>query len=328
MNRKQIVGAIVATVLFIIIGITSVFTNVFSSSVSKSLLKDSAKEILTGNITIQLPASDYIGVVKVEGIIQEQSAISPWEEATGYQHATTLEYMDKMMEDQNNKGILLYIDSPGGAVYESEELCQKIKAYQEKTKRPVWTYMAHYAASGGYYIAAPSDKIYANPNTTTGSIGVIISGYDMSGLYDKLGIKAYSVTSGVNKDMSAPTKEQLAIYQSVVDEAYQQFVNVVATGRDMSQEEVRVLADGRIYSALQAKGNGLIDEIALYDDMKTQMEEAVKTTTFYELPNNTSVIASLFNQVQKLAPKSEAEVLTDISEKYESGVPMYYAEPR
>ena len=101
--------------------------------------------------------------------------------------------------------------------------------------------MAHYAASGGYMVSMASDKIYANSNTTTGSIGVIMSGYDMSGLYKKLGIRYVSITSGKNKDSSKFTDEQIAIYQDQINEAYEKFVNIVADGRDMSVEDVKNL---------------------------------------------------------------------------------------
>ena len=140
------------------------------------------------------------------------------------------------MQDSNNKGILLYVDSPGGTVYESEELYLKLQEYKETTDRPVWDYMAHYAASGGYMVSMASDRIYANPNTVTGSIGVIMSGYDLTGLYEKLGIRYVSITSGANKDSSQLTNEQIAIYQTQVDEYYNKFVNIVAEGRDMSEE--------------------------------------------------------------------------------------------
>ena len=127
------------------------------------------------------------------------------------------------MGDGNNQGILLYVDSPGGTVYESEELYLKLKEYKEQTGRPVWDYMAHYAASGGYLISMAADKIYANPNTTTGSIGVIMSGFDMTGLYEKLGIRYVSITSGDFKDSSKMTDEQIAVYQEQVDEFYSKF---------------------------------------------------------------------------------------------------------
>ena len=311
MNKKQIIGAVVAAVLFIAVGVTSVFTN----TIADSFLKRTSSEVLSGGTELQLPNREYVGVVNVVGTIQEQTTSDGiFDTSEGYQHLDTLEYIDRMKEDSSNKGILLRVDSPGGAVYESEELYLKLKEYQKETNRPVWTYMEHYAASGGYYISAPSDKIYANPNTTTGSIGVIISGFDMTGLYEKLGIRSYSITSGKNKDMSQMNEEQTAIYQSIVDESYGRFVEIVADGRKMSEEEVRKLADGRIYSAKQAKANGLVDEIGLYDDMKK------------EPSTEPSMLASFFGKLESLKTKSEAEVLKETETELGSGVPMYYAE--
>ncbi len=218
------------------------------------------------------------------------------------------------------------MDSPGGTVYESEELYLKLMEYKEATGRPVWGYMAHYAASGGYMVSMPCDKIYANANTTTGSIGVIMSGYDLTGLYEKLGIRYVSITSGDYKDSSQLTDEQVAIYQEQVDEYYSKFVKIVAEGRNMSEEEVKVLADGRTYTAQQALENGLIDEIALYDDMVSDMEAELGTSTLYELESPSDMISSLFAQIKSLVPKSEAQILTETAADMESGVPMYYAE--
>ena len=208
----------------------------------------------------------------------------------------------------------------------SEELYLKLKEYKEKTGRPIWDYMAHYAASGGYMVSMAADKIYANPNTTTGSIGVIMSGYDMSGLYEKLGIRYVSITSGANKDSSQMTDEQIAIYQEQVDEYYNKFVGIVAEGRSMSEEDVKVLADGRTYTANQAIDNGLIDEIALYDDMVSEMRDELGTGEFYELEATQSVLASFLSKAEKLIPKSEAQILKETAASMESGVPMYYAE--
>lgn len=324
MNKKQIIGAVVAAVLFIAVGVTSVFTN----TIADSFLKRTSSEVLSGGTELQLPNREYVGVVNVVGTIQEQTTSDGiFDTSEGYRHLDTLEYIDRMKEDSSNKGILLRVDSPGGTVYESEELYLKLKEYQKETNRPVWTYMEHYAASGGYYISAPSDKIYANPNTTTGSIGVIISGFDMTGLYEKLGIRSYSITSGKNKDMSQMNEEQTAIYQSIVDESYGRFVEIVADGRKMSEEEVRKLADGRIYSAKQAKANGLVDEIGLYDDMKKDMSKEIgENVLFYEPSTETSMLASLFGKLESLKTKSEAEVLKETEAELGSGVPMYYAE--
>ena len=281
MKKKQILGLVVAAALFVGVSAASVFTN----TISKNLLQSSADDIINlgGSYQFNPPSEDYIAIVRVEGTIQEQSGSSALEASSGYQHDSTMNYIDELMDDSNNKGVLLYVDSPGGTVYESEELYQKLKEYKETTKRPIWDYMAHYAASGGYMVSMASDKIYANSNTTTGSIGVIMSGYDMSGLYKKLGIRYVSITSGKNKDSSKFTDEQIAIYQDQINEAYEEFVNIVADGRDMSVEDVKKLADGRTYTAKQAKNNGLIDEISLYPDMKDAMSKKLGTSTFYEM---------------------------------------------
>lgn len=322
MNKKQIVGLVIAVVLFIVVGVTSVLTNAFS----QGLLEESVGEMLTGKFEFNPPANDYIAVVRVEGTIQEQTGTNVFEAASGYQHTTTLEYIDNLMADENNQGILLYVDSPGGTVYESEELYLKLKEYKEDTGRPVWGYMAHYAASGGYMVSMAADKIYANPNTTTGSIGVIMSGYDLTGLYEKLGIRYVSITSGANKDSSKLTDEQVAIYQEQVNEYYSKFVDIVSEGRGMSEDEVKALADGRTYTANQALDNGLIDEISLYDDMTSEMCSELGTTQFYELEEPSNVLASFFSEVKSLIPKSEAQILTETAADMESGVPMYYAE--
>ena len=322
MNKKQIGGLIIAAVLFIAIGVSSVLTNTFS----ERILADSMEQILTSSVGFNPPSDDYIAVVRVEGTIQEQTAAGMFDVPVGYQHITTLDYIDNLMGDGNNQGILLYVDSPGGTVYESEELYLKLKEYKEQTGRPVWDYMAHYAASGGYLISMAADKIYANPNTTTGSIGVIMSGFDMTGLYEKLGIRYVSITSGDFKDSSKMTDEQIAVYQEQVDEYYNKFVGIVAEGRGMAEEDVKTLADGRVYTANQALENGLVDEISLYEDMTAAMSSELGAYEFYEPESEISFFSSLFAKVESVIPKSEAQILTETAADMESGVPMYYAE--
>ena len=322
MNKKQIGGLIIAAVLFIAVGVSSVLTNTFS----ERMLADSMEQILTDSVGFDPPSDDYIAVVRVEGTIQEQTAAGMFDVPVGYQHITTLDYIDNLMGDGNNRGILLYVDSPGGTVYESEELYLKLKEYKEQTGRPVWDYMAHYAASGGYLISMAADKIYANPNTTTGSIGVIMSGFDMTGLYEKLGIRYVSITSGDFKDSSKMTDEQIAVYQEQVDEYYNKFVGIVAEGRGMAEEDVKTLADGRVYTANQALENGLVDEISLYEDMTAAMSSEPGAYEFYEPEGEVSFFSSLFAKIESIIPKSEAQILTETAAEMESGVPMYYAE--
>lgn len=325
MKNKQLIGLVVAVILFIVTGVTSVFTN----TLSQKALEDNVENVetlLTGGLEFDAPADDYIAVVEVSGTIQEQTETSMFETISGYQHTTTLKYIDELMYDSYNQGILLYVDSPGGTVYESEELYLKLMEYKEVANKPIWVYMAHYAASGGYMISMAADRIYANPNTTTGSIGVIMSGYDMTGLYEKLGIKYISITSGANKDSSQMTDEQMSIYQEQVNEFYERFVDIVELGRGMSEEQVKGLADGRTYTANQALANGLIDEISLYDDMCQAMSDELGVYEFYQPSAEKNVLASLFAEVSSLIPKSEAQILKETAAEMESGVPMYYAE--
>lgn len=322
MKKKQIAGLVIAVVLFIAVGVSSVLTNTFS----QKLLNESVAAALTDVQVTDAPSEDYIAIVRVEGTIQEQTEAGPFDIQSGYLHTDTMNYIDDLMADENNKGILLYVDSPGGTVYESVELYDKLEEYRAYTGQPVWVYMAHYAASGGYMISMASDKIYANQNTTTGSIGVIMAGYDLTGLYEKLGIRYVSITSGKNKDSSQFTDEQIALYQEQVDEYYADFVDKVAAGRGMSEEEVKTLADGRTYTAKQALANGLIDEIGSYEDMVNDMEDSLGVYQLYEPEYSYGVLASLFAKAEALVPKSEAQILTDTAAGLESGVPMYYAE--
>lgn len=223
------------------------------------------------------PNGPYVGIIYVEGTIQSgnEDAFGITE---GYQHRWTLNQIDEMMEDPNNLGLMLYVDSPGGGVYESDELYLKIREYQETTDNPVYTYMGSMAASGGYYIAASSDQIFANRNTWTGSIGVTLGTfYDFSGFLSRYGVKTETLTSGANKAMGSSvepmTPEQKAIWQSLIDEAYAQFVGIVADGREMSVERVKELADGRIYTAKQALDAGLIDGITDFNGAMDDMRE-------------------------------------------------------
>ena len=212
-------------------------------------------------------SQDYIAVISVEGTISD--AADSLLDSQTYNHYYTMNAIEQLIDDEENKALVIQINSPGGSVYTSDELYLKLLEYKE-TGRPIYSAMGSMAASGGYYIAAPSDRIIANRNCWTGSIGVKIGTlYDFTELIEKLGIKAETITSGDNKNMGDSfeemTEEQREIFQSLVDDAYEQFVGIVAEGRDMTIEEVKVLGDGRIYTANQALENGLIDEIGDYE---------------------------------------------------------------
>jgi protease-4 len=212
----------------------------------------------------------YISVIYITGVISEENKT--------YNQKWLLKQIKKAKNDQNNRGILLNINSPGGTVYESDEAYLALMEYKKSTERPVYAFFGSLAASGGYYIGCSADKIFANRNTLTGSIGVIAGGsLDATGLLDKIGIKMTTITAGRNKNMgnynSPLTEEQRAIMQSIADEAYEQFTGIVADSRKMNIADIKTLADGRIYTAAQAKKNGLIDEICSFEEAKTKIRE-------------------------------------------------------
>ncbi|MBR1714649.1 MAG: signal peptide peptidase SppA [Treponema sp.] len=211
----------------------------------------------------------YFAVLHVEGVIMKNGDT--------YNQEWIMDTIENLVNDSKNLGILLYVDSPGGTVYESDETYLALLDYKEATGRPVFAYFASLAASGGYYIASAADKIYANRNTLTGSIGVIAGeSLDATELLDKIGIKSRTFTAGRNKNMlnyNQPlTEEQAQIMQSIADDAYEQFTSIVAEGRHMPIERVKKLADGRIYTASQALKNGLIDDICSFEEAKENVE--------------------------------------------------------
>lgn len=331
MSKKQIIGLIAAALAFVFVGVASAVTHsVFNTDKEASSVESTMTSVANSN-KVELPDNDFIGVVKVEGtIMNTSSSNSLFSSDDTYNHKKTLEYIDNMTKSSTNKGILLYVNSPGGGVYESDELYLKLKQYKEKTKRPIWTYMGSQACSGGYYISMASDKIYANRNTWTGSIGVIISLTNVKGLYDKLGIKEIDITSGPNKAMGSGgldmSDEQHEILQGMVDESYEQFTAVVAEGRKMDINTVKQIADGRIYTAKQALKLGLVDQIDTYENTKNEMIKQIgNDVEIYEPTKQENVFASLFSKAESLKTKSDAQVISEYLEKQDNGGLMYYA---
>lgn len=206
----------------------------------------------------------------------------------GYDHAAFLTELDTAMTDRNVQGIILSVDTPGGGILESAEIHRAIVETKELTDKPVYVAMGGMAASGGYYIAAPTDRIFATPQTLTGSIGVIMSSYNVAELLDNIGIEEQVYKSGPYKDILSPTREPLEeedeIIQAIVDEYYDEFVDVIAQGRDMEEDRVRELGDGRIYTGRQALEEGLVDDLGSLEDAISAMRE--------ELGSNYQVVSN------------------------------------
>ncbi|HCJ4262367.1 TPA: signal peptide peptidase SppA [Listeria innocua] len=253
---------------------------------------------------IEEGGADTIAVLSVDGTIQDTGEAGSLFSETGYNHAF---FMDQLEEVRNNdaiQGVLLYVNSPGGGVMESAQIRDKILQIKKERKIPFYVSMGSMAASGGYYISAPADKIFASKETLTGSLGVIMQGYDYSELMKKLGVSDNTIKSGAYKDIMSGTRpmtdDEKKIMQSMIDDSYNEFVKVVATGRGMSEEQVRKIADGRIYDGRQAKENGLIDAFGYQEDaleaLKKEKDLKAATVIQYDAPESFSSLFSVAAQ--------------------------------
>ncbi|QQK77320.1 signal peptide peptidase SppA [Salicibibacter cibarius] len=279
MNVKRWVALVVAVA---VVGISLMF-NLFATIVSADFdqafegagLDDPFREEV-----MEQGSDGRIAVIELDGVIQDMGQESAFM-AAGYNHQQLLDMLDNAMEDPTVDGIVLEVDSPGGGLIESEEIHDKIVEAQETYEKTVYSSMGGMAASGGYYVSAPADYISAHPSTLTGSIGVVLSGgiggLNFSELLEDLGVEDNTITTGPYKDILSGTREmeedEEEILQDMADEMLDEFVDVIVEGRDMPEDTVRDLADGRIYTGNQALDNGLIDGLGGLDDTVETMQE-------------------------------------------------------
>jgi len=212
---------------------------------------------------------DKIAVVPVEGEIAPADTTVPATQPTSTPEGLAAA-LRQARDDASVAAVVLEVNSPGGGVTASDEMHQSILDFREQTGKPVVVSMGDVAASGGYYISTAADRIVANETTLTGSLGVIFTLTDFSELADRYGVEQEVVKSGEFKDMGSSfrdlTPEEREILQSIVDEAYDKFVGVIVEGRGLSEERVRDIADGRVYSGEQAKELGLVDSFGGLDE--------------------------------------------------------------
>jgi len=275
---------------------------------TKGIFKDFLDEAENTSIIEDGSLGSRIAVLDIKGEITNQET-SPFL-MKGYDHQKTLASLERIKTDQTIKALILRVDTPGGGVYESAQLAHKIAEVQETRDIPIYTVMESMAASGGYYIAASSDKIYGQAETLTGSIGVIMQGLNISKLLDNIGIEDTTIKSGDLKDLGSQTREMtskdIAVMQGLVDNMYERFIDVVESGRDLSRDEIYTLADGRIYDGVQAVENGLIDELGYFSDALTDIKanyslEGAQVILLGE--NNLNKLSSLFLNFKGPTPK-------------------------
>ena len=206
---------------------------------------------------------DAVAIVRVEGVILASDVSDV---GTGALSGLVIADLEAAAADPSVKAIVLRVDSPGGGVTGAAQIYEAIL----EIDKPIVVSMAATAASGGYYVSAPANYIFARPDTLTGSIGVISTFINAEEFLDELGVEATVIATGDNKDFGSYfndlTPEQIEIWDSISDELFDEFVRVIVDGRSMSESTVRELADGRVYSGRQALANGLVDELGDFDD--------------------------------------------------------------
>jgi protease-4 len=205
---------------------------------------------------LDLSTDDRIALIRVEGVILDSQ--------------TTISELKRFSENPSVKAIVIRIDSPGGGVVPSQEIYNAVKQVRSKHNKAVIASMGSVAASGGYYIAAATDRIVANPGTLTGSIGVIMETANVEGLLQKIGVEGVVIKSGKYKDVGSPLRKMSAdergLLQGVMDDVHKQFIEAVAEGRSLELRAAQALADGRIFTGRQAKEAKLVDELGDLED--------------------------------------------------------------
>lgn len=250
-----------------------------------------------------MPIGDRIALVHIKGLITDSEE--------------TMEELKEYVKNPAIKAIVLRIDSPGGAVAPSQEIYEEVR--KAAAKKNVLVSMGSVAASGGYYIASPATRIIANPGTLTGSIGVIMEIPNIEGLMNKLGIKTEVVKSGRHKDIASIFRgigeEERVILQGVLDNVHEQFIKAVAEGRKMLPEDVKKIADGKVFTGEQALKIGLIDELGNLEDT---VQAAAKLSGIKGEPVIVSKKErfSLIDLIRNKIPKEWTDISPSVKVKY------------
>jgi protease-4 len=274
--------------------------------------------------------ADKVAIVPIEG------TIAPADDTMGGTLPTTTpeglsDALSQAGSDPSVVAVVLEINSPGGGVTASDEMHQSILDFEKNTNEPVVVSMQDVTASGGYYISTAADRIVANQTTLTGSLGVIFEITNFAEAADKYGIKQVVIKSGKYKDIGSAfremTPEERNIFQSIVDDSYAQFVNVISEGRHIPKDRVREIADGRVYSGLQAKKLGLVDSFGGLDEASDIAGELAGTsdTTVVRYVQQPSLTDTL---LARFAPeKPQAEQILDAAGLNLEPKPYYLYRP-
>jgi protease-4 len=219
---------------------------------------------------------DKILLLDISGVVFEGRGIL-WKLAGTTGPSRVKEELDKAARDKRIKALVLRINSPGGTVSASDMVYHELLAFKEKQQVPVVACLMGVATSGGYYLAQAADEVVAHPTTITGSIGVLAMKLNLKGLMEKVGVEGEFVKSGQWKDFWSPfrpaTPAEKEMMQVIIDDFYRGFVDVITQNRKLPPAEIKRLADGRIFTGVQAKELGLVDRLGYLEDALTLARE-------------------------------------------------------
>ncbi|HKZ22436.1 MAG TPA: signal peptide peptidase SppA [candidate division Zixibacteria bacterium] len=290
MKKKDIILASIITASFIL------FIGVIFLALVGALYDDN---------NVALDFGEKIAIIDVHGVISSS--------------ANVIRQLKKFGDDSSIPALIIHIDSPGGGVAASQEIYEEIRKVREKGKTVVAS-MSSLGASGGYYIACAADTIVANPGTITGSIGVIFEIPIIEELLKKVGIRFEVIKSGEMKDAGSfarsITPKEREYLQQVINDTYDQFVEVVVKERDLSHSQVYKLADGRVFTGRQAQKLKLIDELGDLEDAieiaakmagikgkPRTIKERVRTVTFWDVLSEGLTKVDELSKAENFSPK-------------------------
>lgn len=299
-HRSQWIWRIVMMVLFF-----GFFLAVTQISPESSSTKSVVETFYSGS----KDAEDKIARIEVTGTI-----MAPFT-------AQTIREIKEAVKDKDVKGVMLAVNSPGGVVTGSHQIYHELKKLSEK--KPVYVSMKDMAASGGYYIsmgAGPKGKIYAEPTTWTGSIGVILPFYNASGMAEKLGIASEPLKTGPLKGSLNPfrnmTEEEKQVWTEILDDSFDRFLTIIDENRDtLDRTQVEELATGQVYTATQAKENGLIDEIGFEEQALEALQKELKLTKVQVITYTSppTMLDALIGNVEASTPESQWRQLMEMT---------------
>ncbi len=250
-------------ILWVFVAFVLGFALPVCSCVGTGLVTLGAFGRMAGEPTSVATFGDSVAVIHLDGAITSGS--DDYLSTSGITPALVFDLLEQAA-DPAIKAIVVRVNSPGGGVVASNEIYHALLDFG----KPVVIWMGDMAASGGYYISCGGDYVFAHPDTLTGSIGVISQFLNAEELMEKIGVDAVVITSGPRKDIGSlyreMTEEEQALWKTIIDEVYDGFVEIVAEARDLPLEDVRELADGRVYTGRQALELGLVDAVGTPDD--------------------------------------------------------------